>query len=92
MNPAASAPVLAYVPFLDPMPGVTHFWWILIVPLAFGVAMSWKAVRGPSLAKGLGVYWKAVATMTVQVVLAVAGIAAGLFILVQWLLPRLPAE
>jgi hypothetical protein len=30
--------------------------------------------------------------MAVQVVLTVVGIAAGLFILVQWLLPRLPAE
>lgn len=83
---------LAYVPFLDPLPGVTQFWWVLVVPLAFGVAMSWKAVRGPSLARGLGSYWKAVVTMAVQVVLTVVGIAAGLFILVQWLLPRLPAE
>ena len=86
------AAALAYVPFLDPLPGVTHFWWVLVVPLAFGVAMSWKAVRRPSLANGLRGYWKAVVTMAVQVLLAVAGIAAGLFILVQWLLPRLPAE
>lgn len=85
-------PLLAYTPFLDPLPGVPRFWWLLVVPLSFGVAMSWKAVRGPSLSKGLGPYWKAVVSMTVQVVLAVAGIAVGLFILVQVLLPRLPAE
>lgn len=89
MNAAA---VVAYVPFLDPLPGVTHFWWVLVVPLAFGVAMSWKAVRGPSLAQGLAVYWKSVTVMTVQVVLAVVGIAVGLFIIVQQLLPNLPAE
>ncbi len=83
---------LAYTPFLDPLPGVTHFWWALVVPLAFGVAMSWKAVRGPSLANGLAGYWKAVVTMVTQVLLAVVGIAAGLFILVQLVLPRLPAE
>lgn len=83
---------LAYTPFLDPLPGVTHFWWLLLLPLSFGVAMSWKAVRGPSLAQGLSAYWRAVVTMVVQVVLAVAGIAAGLFILVQLVLPRLPAE
>ena len=84
--------LLAYAPFLDPLPGVTHYWLVLVVPLAFGVAMSWKAVRGPSLAPDLRRYWRAVITMTVQVLLAVAGIAAGLFILVQLLLPRLPAE
>lgn len=83
---------LAYTPFLDPLPGVTHFWWLLLVPLSLGVAMSWKAVRGPSLAQGLQTYWRAVTTMVVQVVLAVAGIAVGLFILVQLLLPSLPAE
>jgi len=89
MNPL---PLLGYTPFLDPLPGVTHFWWLLVVPLSLGVAMSWKAVRGPALSKGLGAYWNAVVRMVVQVVLAVAGIAAGLFILVQLVLPRLPAE
>lgn len=84
--------MLAYTPFLDPLPGTTHFWWFLVVPLSFGVAMSWKAVRGPSLSNGLAAYWKAVITMVVQVVLAVVGIAVGLFILVQMVLPRLPAE
>jgi len=83
---------LAYVPFLDPLPGVTHYWWVLVAPLTLGIAMSWKAVRGPSLAGGLGPYWRAVATMTIQTILAVVGIAVGLFLLVQVLLPRLPAE
>ena len=93
MNAVANLPAgLAYIPFLDPLPGVTHFWLALLVPLAFAVSMSWKAVRGSSLSKGLSAYWKSVFIMTVQILLAVAGIAVGLFILVQLLLPRLPAE
>jgi hypothetical protein len=84
---AANA-ALAWIPFLEPMPASHRWWWLSIVPLALGVAMAWKAVRLASL-EG---YWAAVLRMTVEIVLAVVGIALGLFLLVQMLLPLLPAE
>ncbi|MDZ4829643.1 MAG: hypothetical protein SGJ09_05515 [Phycisphaerae bacterium] len=84
----ATSTILAHIPFVEPLPLAHRFWWLLIVPLAIGVSMAWKAVRVPSL----GDYWRQVASMSVQIVLGVAGIAVGLFVLIQVVLPRLPAE
>lgn len=79
---------LAYIPFLQPLNAVQQWWYLLLVPLAFGIAVIYKAVRLPSLAE----YWKQVAIMTAQIVLAMLGLAIGLIILVQVIIPRLPAE
>lgn len=80
--------LLAWTPFLQPAPGVQHWWWLLVVPMALGVAMAYKAIRVQELSQ-----WPlAVAKMTLQVVAAVIGIAVGLYLLVIVLLPMLPAE
>jgi hypothetical protein len=74
----------AYIPFLDPIE-VHAFWYLLIVPLAFGVAVAYKAVRvEPFIA---GEYWRAVVGMTAQVVLGIAGLWVAGVILVQYVLP-----
>ena len=85
---SAASGVLAYIPFIEPLPAAHRYWWLLIVPLAIGVAMSWKSVR----LKTLEHYWRDVISMSVQIVLGVAGIAFGLFILIQFVLPRIPAD
>lgn len=82
----SAATLLAWIPFLEPLPAAHRWWWLLIVPLAFGIAMSWKAVRVASLDQ----FWRDVAMMTGQIILAVAGIAVGLFVLIQIALPVLP--
>jgi len=80
--------LLAWAPFLQPAPGVQHWWWLLVIPMALGVSMAYKAIRVQSLAD-----WPmAVAKMTIQIVAAVVGIAVGLYLLVIVLLPMLPAE
>jgi hypothetical protein len=53
-----------------------------------GVSLAWKAVRLESVER----WQRPVAIMSGQIVLAVAGIALGLFLLVQIVLPLLPAE
>ena len=79
---------LAWAPFLQPAPGVQHWWWLLVIPMALGVSMAYKAIRVPDIAA-----WpKAVAKMSLQIVAAVVGIAVGLYLLVVVLLPLLPAE
>jgi hypothetical protein len=79
---------LAWTPFLQPAPGVQHWWWILAVPMALGVSMAYKAVRTKDLAD-----WpRDVLRMTLQIVAAVVGIAVGLYVLVILVLPLLPAE
>jgi len=79
---------LAWTPFLQPAPGVQHWWWMLVVPMALGVSMAYKAVRTNDLAD-----WpRDVLRMTLQIVAAVVGIAVGLYVLVILVLPLLPAE
>lgn len=80
--------LLAYVPFLDPLHSAHHWWYLLMVPLAFGVSMIYKAVRMQSL----GPYWRHVTIMTIQIVVALIGLAIALAILVQIVIPMLPAE
>ena len=79
---------LAYIPFLQPLDIVQQWWYLLLVPLAFGISVVYKAVRMPSLAE----YWKHVGIMTAQIVLAMIGLAVCLIVLVQVLIPMLPAE
>jgi hypothetical protein len=46
--------VLAWTPFLQPAPGVQHWWWLLVLPMALGVAMAYKAIRVRTLAEWPG--------------------------------------
>ena len=80
--------LLAWIPFAHPMPGVQQHWlWILPV-LVLGIAMMYKSIRVGEVSR-----WpREVAMMTGQVLLAFAGFAIGLFVLVQLVLPILPAN
>jgi len=80
--------LLAYLPFLEPVPGLGRVWMLLLPPLAFGISMIYKAMRVPDLDR----YWRSVGVMTVQVVLGMAGLALMLGLLVQVVVPLLPAE
>jgi hypothetical protein len=80
--------LLAYVPFIDPLPGVNHWWYLLLLPLAFGIAVIYKAIRLPTIQD----FWRHVATMTAQIVLAMIGLAIFMVVLVQVLIPLTPAE
>jgi hypothetical protein len=80
--------VLAYIPFVHPV-NVFHEWWyLLLVPLAFGISMIYKAVRLHTLER----FWRHVFVMTTQIVLAMIGLAIGLVILIVVLIPLISAE
>lgn len=79
---------LAWKPFLQPAPGVEHWWWALVIPTAVGVALAYKSTRTRELA----LLPRDVMRMSVQIVLAMIGIALFLYLLVIVLLPRLPVE
>jgi len=80
--------MLAWAPLLQPAPGVQNWWWLLVIPMAFGVSMAYKAIRVQDLSE-----WpKAVVRMALQVIAAVIAIAIGTYVLVILLLPMLPAE
>jgi len=80
--------LLAWIPLIEPMPGVIHWWWAWIVPMVLLVSVIWKAIRLPSLER----YWREVAWMTGQVLLGMLALAVGLIVLVQWVVPLLPAD
>ena len=82
-------PLLAgYVPFVDPI-NVFHDWWyLLLAPLSFGIAVIYRALK----MQNLDHFWQAVAMMTVQIVLVMAALALALVVLVELAIPLLPAE
>jgi chorismate mutase len=77
---------LAYIPFVQPLNALQDWWYLLLVPLAFGIAVIYKALR----LRHLEHFWRHVAVMTAQIVLAMIGLAICLAVLVQVLRPRLP--
>lgn len=82
-------PLLAgYVPFVDPI-NVFHDWWyLLLIPLSFGISVIYRALKMRDLDR----FWRAVAMMTVQIVLVMAALAVALVVLVELTIPLLPAE
>lgn len=83
-----AASMLAWTPFLQPAPGVDRWWWLLIVPLALGMSIAYKAIRVEHL-RDLP---RAAIVMAIQVICGLAALAIALFILVVLVLPHLPAE
>jgi hypothetical protein len=56
---------LAWRPFLDPL-ALDDGWFLLLVPLALLISIGYKAVRVGDMRR----YWRDVAIMTAQVILA----------------------
>lgn len=79
---ALGAPVLAWRPFLDPLP-LHGTWWVTIIPLALFICMAYKAVRVIDLAH----YWRQVFIMTAQTVAGMFGLAALVYLLIEVAVP-----
>ncbi|UCD74712.1 MAG: hypothetical protein JSV91_13100 [Phycisphaerales bacterium] len=80
--------LLAYIPFVHPINFFQDWWWVLLLPLSFGIAVIYKAMRVEKLSR----YWRQVAVLTVQIVLGMIGLALALMVLVQWVIPLLPVD
>lgn len=76
---SAGAGTEGWRPFIDPL-NAHSFWYLLILPISFFLAVGYKAVRIRDL-KG---YWTAVFVMTVQIILGMIGLAAAFYVLVQF--------
>jgi hypothetical protein len=76
--------LLGYIPFVHPINAVHEWWLLLLVPLAFGISVTYKAVRMKTLEE----YWRQVLVMTVQIVLAMIGLAIAVTLIV-WIIPLL---
>jgi len=80
--------LVGYVPFVDPI-NIFHDWWyLLLIPLSFGISVIYRALKMPNLDR----FWRAVVLMTVQIVVVMAALAVALVVLVQLVIPWLPVE
>ncbi|MBT8484276.1 MAG: hypothetical protein HKO59_14660 [Phycisphaerales bacterium] len=80
--------MLAFIPFLHPIAAVHDWWYLLLVPLSFGIAVIYKAMRLPTL----DAFWREVFVMTTQIVVAMIALAIGLAIWVRLVIPLLPVS
>jgi hypothetical protein len=80
--------LISYIPFLHPISAFHTWWYLLIIPLSFGIAVIYKALRVHDLRD----FWRQVAVMTSQIILAMIALAVSLVLLVQVLVPLLPVE
>jgi hypothetical protein len=81
--------MLAWIPFLQPAPHVSAWWWLLVLPLSVFLSMTWRALRDD---EGFRRYWPSVWWMSARIVLGMAGLFAALAIVVRVVVPLIPAE
>ena len=74
---------ITWIPFVSPMNWIQSFWYLLLIPLALGISMIYKAMR----VTDIRTYWQQVASMTLQVVLAIAGLAIALILFARYIIP-----
>ena len=80
--------LVAWIPFVGPMPSMGPWWPLLMLPLVLGVSMIYKALRVEKLAE-----WpREVLLMSAQIVGALVLLAIGLTIVVQWIIPAIPVN
>jgi hypothetical protein len=82
------SPMLAWIPLLQPAPGASSWWWLLVLPLTLFVSMAWKAVRLESLDR----YWVAVLRMSAQVICGMIGLFVALAIVIRVVVPLIPGD
>ncbi len=82
-TPLALTLAQGWRPFLDPV-NAHSFWYLLLVPISFFIAIAYKAVR----VKTFDGYWTAVTVMTVQIIAGMIALAVAFYLLVQ-VYPRL---
>jgi hypothetical protein len=80
--------ILAWIPFLQPMTALGNGWWLLMVPLVFGVAVVHRAVQDASM-EG---YWGRVLHLTVKANAILGLIALAFFLFVYLVIPLLRAD
>jgi hypothetical protein len=77
--------MLAWIPFLQPIPELVGAWYLLCIPLVIGVAMVYKALW----IQQDGPWARQVAVMSVLVVAALLLVGVLLGVFVQLIIPTL---
>lgn len=77
--------MLAWIPFLEPMSSMQTWWYLLLIPMAFGISIVYRSLREGSYTT----YWHSVLLMTGQIIVGIIALAVSLGIFVQLVLPVL---
>ncbi len=77
--------MIAYTPFLDPINALHDWWFVLLLPMAFGISVIYRALKLPNLDR----YWRAVMIMTAQIIMVMVALGVTLVIVVVLVIPRL---
>ncbi|TVQ62165.1 MAG: hypothetical protein EA378_06815 [Phycisphaerales bacterium] len=89
ITPRIHALAFDYRPFIDPVdvwiPWIHDAWVFLLIPLAFGISVVYRAIRVEDMRD----FWPSVLKMTAQVVLGIIALALAGYIFVLVLLPLL---
>lgn len=81
---AESAMLPGYRPLIDPIQ-VHGLWWMMLVPLALGVSIAYKAVR----MRDLHGYWLAVLRMTMEIVVGMGLLGVATYLVVELYVRRM---
>ena len=76
---------LGWVPILEPMNCVQPFWYLLLIPMAFGISVIYKALHEVILMN----YWRSVLVMTTQIVLGISLLAVAIGLFIQLVIPMI---
>lgn len=79
-------PLIAWIPFLEPVRGIGNAWWLLSVPLIVGISVAYKSIRAASVER----FWRQVAWFSLRVMLIMVALTVALFVLVRIVVPSLP--
>lgn len=80
--------LVAWVPFLQPITALGNAWWLLMVPLVFGVAVVHRAVQDQSMDG----YWGRVIRLTVKANAVLGSLALAIYLFVYFIIPLLRAD
>lgn len=80
----SSSWALAWRPFLDPI-DLHGEWFLLLAPLAFGIAVTYRAVRVNTFER----YWSKTLVLTVQIIAAMVLLGMASYVLIQVVVPFL---
>lgn len=84
----SALPILAFRPFLDPLPVWAHEYWLwLIVPLCALIACAYKAIRLPEADLAPGVFARKSAAMAAQTLAVMAALAVGAYLFIEFVVP-----
>lgn len=78
---------LGYIPLLQPCGWFGTHWWVLMVPLVFGIAVAYRATHDATIAG----FWRGVTRFTTKSMVAMVILAVMMYLFVYLVLPRLPA-